>query len=257
MDFSLKQGFGVLLVLLIGGLLLGSITKVTKDNNVTASNKNTEFWQKAENAINPPQSEAKMMNLVSGKEFTATIPESVTSIEFGYEVAPEDVILTDLSVEKNMGIVGWTDGDTYKVSTQDANNIISFNEDCSLMFFPWDYNSRISISNIYFENIDTSKVTNMSNMFYYCENITSLDLSKFDTSKVTNMTSMFCSCKKLKIIYVSNLWNVKQVTTNNKGMFKFNYDLVGQSGQKYDSSKIDTTMANYKTGYLTYKPYSN
>ena len=46
-------------------------------------------------------------------------------------------------------------------------------------------------------NIDTSKVTNMSNSFCGCANVASLDLSNFDTSKVTNMYGMFQGCKNL------------------------------------------------------------
>ncbi|MBQ2408699.1 MAG: BspA family leucine-rich repeat surface protein, partial [Bacilli bacterium] len=46
-------------------------------------------------------------------------------------------------------------------------------------------------------NFDTSKVTNMDYMFYYCTNLTQLDLSNFDTSKVTNMQSMFSYCNNL------------------------------------------------------------
>ena len=36
-------------------------------------------------------------------------------------------------------------------------------------------------------SFDTSKVTNMANMFASCPYITSLDLSSFDTSNVENM----------------------------------------------------------------------
>jgi len=41
------------------------------------------------------------------------------------------------------------------------------------------------------ENVDTSKVTDMSYMFLGCGRFTSLDLSNFDTSHVTNMSYMF------------------------------------------------------------------
>ena len=41
------------------------------------------------------------------------------------------------------------------------------------------------------ENLNTSSVTNMANMFSCCNNLTSLDLSNFDTSNVTDMGGMF------------------------------------------------------------------
>ena len=45
-----------------------------------------------------------------------------------------------------------------------------------------------------------SKVTNMSETFRDCNNLTSLDLSNFDTSNVTNMSQMFYGCTSLKTI---------------------------------------------------------
>ena len=45
---------------------------------------------------------------------------------------------------------------------------------------------------------DTSKVTDMSNMFYYCNNLVGVPL--FDTSNVTDMSNMFTSCSKLRTI---------------------------------------------------------
>ena len=103
-------------------------------------------------------------------------------------------------------------------------------------------------------NFNTSKVTNMSNMFYNCISLTSLDLSNFDTSKVTNMDYMFSSCTSLKKIYVSDLWNTNSVTSSTN-MFIACKLLVGAI--PFDSTKIDVTMANYTTGYLTYKSKSN
>ena len=44
----------------------------------------------------------------------------------------------------------------------------------------------------------------MSDMFLECADLTTLDLSHFNTSKVTNMSSMFYNCKRLKTVYVSS-----------------------------------------------------
>ena len=54
-----------------------------------------------------------------------------------------------------------------------------------------------SLDNI-LKSLDTSKVTNMDNMFYQCENLTSIP--QLDTSKVTNMSSMFYYCTRLTTI---------------------------------------------------------
>ena len=107
-----------------------------------------------------------------------------------------------------------------------------------------------SLTSLDLSNFDTSKVTFMRSMFSGCSSLTSLDVSNFDTSKVTNMSDMFSSCSKLKTIYVSNLWNTSNVT-DSTSMFYNCTSLVG--AVSFDSSKTDATMANYTTGYLTYK----
>ena len=43
-------------------------------------------------------------------------------------------------------------------------------------------------------------------MFSSCKTITSLDLSSFNTSKVTEMNEMFRNCSALQMIYVGDGW---------------------------------------------------
>ena len=68
-----------------------------------------------------------------------------------------------------------------------------------------------------FKGSNTSNVTNMSDMFWQCSGLTSLDVSGWDTSKVTNMNQMFHGCNKLETLYLSG-WDTSKVTTMN-GMF--------------------------------------
>ena len=113
----------------------------------------------------------------------------------------------------------------------------------------WD----AKILSINLSSFDTSSVTDMSSMFYGCKNLTKLDLSNFDTSKVTKTGSpygMFYGCSNLKTIYVSDLWNMNNVTKS-ENMFRACTSLTG--AVPFDSTKTDATMANYITGYLTYK----
>ncbi|MBE7073511.1 MAG: BspA family leucine-rich repeat surface protein [Clostridiales bacterium] len=113
-----------------------------------------------------------------------------------------------------------------------------------------------SLQSLDVSGFDTSNVTNMSYMFGTCIRLTSLDLSNFDTSSVTDMSSMFAttgtaySDMQLKTIYVSELWSTAKVTSSTK-MFDRCTSLKGAVA--YNSSKIDKSMANYTTGYLTYK----
>ena len=112
------------------------------------------------------------------------------------------------------------------------------------------FRSCTSLLTLNISNFDTSNVTNMFYMFRDCKSLKSLDLTSFDTSKVTNMASMFGYCSSLKTIYISNIWNVTSVT-NGDSMFYNCTSLVG--AVPFNSTKVDISMANYTTGYLTYK----
>ena len=72
-----------------------------------------------------------------------------------------------------------------------------------------------SLTSINLSSFDTSKVTDMGGMFCFCSSLTNVDLSSFDTSKVTVMNQMFWNDVKLKTIYVSDKWNVGNVTNSN------------------------------------------
>ena len=50
------------------------------------------------------------------------------------------------------------------------------------------------------DDFNTKKVTNMSNLFFGCSNLTSIDLSKFNTEFVTNMSYLFSGCNSLESI---------------------------------------------------------
>ena len=108
----------------------------------------------------------------------------------------------------------------------------------------------LQLTTLDLSSFNTSNVIYMGSMFSECTNLIDLDLSNFNTSKVTDMSSMFWNNKSLKTIYVSDKWNTSNVTNSND-MFFNDYSLTG--AVPFDSTKIDATMANYTTGYLTYK----
>lgn len=80
------------------------------------------------------------------------------------------------------------------------------NKDCCAMFDGFQ-----NLTKIVFKSFDTSKVTNMFQMFRECTSFVSLDLSVFDTSSVTNMVSMFENCKALAILNL-NSFDTSKVT---------------------------------------------
>lgn len=73
------------------------------------------------------------------------------------------------------------------------------------------------------ENLNTSDVTRMDNMFYKCGQLRALDLSGFNTEKVKNMADMFGNCKNLEMLNLSS--------------FKTN-DLTNMSRMFYECNKI-------------------
>ena len=94
------------------------------------------------------------------------------------------------------------------------------------------------LKNLNVSNLDTSQVTNMSNMFYACMGLTSLDLSNFDTSQVTNMSDMFGGCMGLTSLDVSK-WNTSKVTTM-ANMFNYCTSLTSLDLSNFNTSQVTT-----------------
>lgn len=74
------------------------------------------------------------------------------------------------------------------------------------------FNSCKSITTIKFpDNINTSKVTDLSNAFRYCESLENINVENFDTQNVTTMTSLFYQNYKIQNLDLSK-WNTSKVT---------------------------------------------
>ena len=117
------------------------------------------------------------------------------------------------------------------------------------------------------ENLNTSTVTDMNNMFGLCQSLTTLDLSSFNTSKVTTFNGMFQGCENLKMADVSSfdINKVKDMgmmfmactkltticcdkdwsnsTAESGYMFSGCKKLVGGKGTPFDSNVINATYA--------------
>ena len=135
----------------------------------------------------------------------------------------------------------------------------------TLSSFFEELKSLTSISGL--ENLNTTHVTDMSKMFYYCHGLNSLDLSAFNTAKVNNMYRMFyyCFAKTIDLssfntanvenmdemfagaslvvnIYTSDSFKTDKLT-NSKDMFNFCTNLPN-----FNKDEIDATHANYGAG---------
>ena len=106
------------------------------------------------------------------------------------------------------------------------------------------------------ENLNTSAVTDMSEMFYNCSSLTSLDLSNFNTSAVTDMGSMFSDCSGLTSLNLSN-FNTFAVT-NMEGMFYGCSGLKELNVSNFNASKVtDMYQMFYGCSSLTSLNLSN
>ena len=95
-------------------------------------------------------------------------------------------------------------GTTLEIHT--AAKEFIFNKDCRSMFGTFNGTTKFAnITTINFNGcINTSKVTIMSQMFYQCRALNSLDLSNFNTANVTDMSYMFSQCLSLKSLDIRN-----------------------------------------------------
>jgi surface protein len=98
--------------------------------------------------------------LLAGPEFYKTIPDKADTVTFTNETAPTGVTTVDVSAAQDGSILGWISGSTYKIGPRNSNVKIQANPDCSKMFF-----TKTNISKINWGELDTSLVTDMSNMF--------------------------------------------------------------------------------------------
>ena len=125
----------------------------------------------------------------------------------------------DISEAQDGSVMAYVEDDgtgnsTYKVTIIGGKGGIIANESMICYFAGFDKMTSIDLS-----ALDTSEVTNMSEMFNSCLSLTSLDVSKFDTSKVTNMEGMFFECSSLTSLDVSKFDTSK--VTNMSYMFYY------------------------------------
>lgn len=105
-----------------------------------------------------------------------------------------------------------------------------------------------NLSNIDVSHFETANVTDMSNMFWRCSKLSSIDVSHFETANVTNMEGMFGICRSLQFIFSGDGFTTANVT-DSKDMFSKCSILRGAVG--YHSDKTTAEYANTANGYFT------
>ncbi len=153
--------------------------------------------------------------LVIGSTFRNAIPQNATAVRFEYNNASVTSGTVLSTATSQYPIYGNMDGTTWVVST--PANRINANANSSRMFsVTWNSSTQTylpALTSIDLgDNFNTSNVTDMSQMFYYCSSLTSLNLSNLNTANVTKMREMFRYCSSLTSLNLSN-FNTSNVTS--------------------------------------------
>ena len=190
----------------------------------------------------------KDLTVIEGLEYLNT--EKVTSMRSMFASCTN---LTSLDVSKfrtqNVTDMYYMFGDCSSLTSLDVSKFDTRNvTDMDYMF-----NNCSNLTSLDVSKFDTQNVTSMWTMFKGCSSLTSLDLSNFDTQNVTNMYGMFYGCVNLATIYASDKF-VTTACSEDCEIFGNCKKLVG--AVPYDPNRIGKEMANYTTGYFTYKAAS-
>ena len=103
--------------------------------------------------------------------------------------------------------------------------------------------------------LNTSQVTNMSNMFFCCNHLTSLDVSHFNTANVNTMYGMFRSCSSVTSLDVSNFNTAK--VTDMAYMFDGCSSLTTLDVSSFNTANVTTMKSMFNCYNLTSLDVSN
>ncbi|EMF0190094.1 BspA family leucine-rich repeat surface protein [Enterococcus hirae] len=166
----------------------------------------------------------------------------------GKVVAPEDsayLFSSDLTGSKYLNNLTEIEG----LNQLDTSNVTNMRE----MFKEMSNLTSLDVS-----GFDTSNVTTMENMFYNISSVTSLDLSVFDTSNVTTMQDMFKDTPLAKLTLGDHFKAVGDTKLSAPKALNEGDQLTGnwirEDGQSKGYSPADF-MTNYGTGDLTAGTY--
>lgn len=148
----------------------------------------------------------------------------------------EGVEAVDISKNKSSSVLAYVDRSNPDniVTHIQADGTILFPEDCSGFF--GNFVNLTSIIGL--EKINTSYVTDMTEMFKNLESITSLNLSGWDVSNVTNMSNMFYDTAIINNLDLSN-WKFSTNTEFYGILHYTNYEIETLNLSGWDVRNID------------------
>ena len=174
------------------------------------------FRERVNRFLNNEGYDSYQMEQIKFETEVRTFPDKFVEVSTADSPTPvyatftsEDALLTVFTLAKNIEI-----------------------EDASYMFADFT-----SLRTIDFGNFKISeKTTNMAEMFRYCYNLESLDVSGWNTENVTDMYAMFYDCYALATLDVSN-WNVGKVE-NMDVMFSYCESLTSLDASGWNTENV-------------------
>lgn len=232
---------------------------------VNTNNKVTDMF------ININGSKKKIISAwVHGVESPRKVFDVSSTIDDPYDIAPADAYsnwdYTLDNVNDTITLNYYTGSETdvivyanYIIGEKTYKTLISSfpnNTYSDYMFSMYGGSYCKSITRIRFSDyIDTSNVTDMTEMFLGCENLMILHLGNFDVSNVTKMRNMFASCKRLTSLDLRG-WDTSNVTDMR---YMFNADIklteifVTNGKWKTTQANTDSMFLRCGTSSVTYK----
>ena len=116
-------------------------------------------------------------------------------------------------------------------------------------------------------NLDTSRVTNMTYMFFACFDLQTVDLTHFNTENVTDMSNMFSNCSDINNLDFSSFDTSKVIKMNNMfhacsdlsqlDLSRFNTENVTDMSYMFYSNRSLTTLnvSSFNTSKVTKMEY--
>ena len=170
---------------------------------VAITNEYMELTDKYKDIV---ERKAYLTTLQSGAYFKEDeYRKKIKNIYFVNYINTDNALVTyDLSEDQDKLIIGWIDSN-YNLYI--GSKLTIYTKDFSYAFY-----NMTGVENFYFDNLNTSEMSNMERTFYLCSSLKQLNVSNFDTSQVTTMYRTFSSCTSLTELDLSG-WDTSKVTS--------------------------------------------
>lgn len=172
---------------------------------------------------------------------------TITEIVFvdSYSATGQETAAASVDVDNAGCITAYIIGTKVIIAGNGTGKIMANRHSASMFRYGFDHLTSVDLT-----ILDTRDAEDLSGLFYGASQLTELDLSNFDTRLVTETYNMFGDCSSLESIYVSDKWDLTNVTDSEE-MFLNCTSLKGDIA--FDSNYTDKTYAKTSGGYLTYR----